>query len=225
MNQLAKTLSVQLRTLPDKNITKAFAAGAALGWLKKLSVTDFRTDGCPPQTTVREKQRALFGLSATLTCLLLALVTVMQRYTSDYKNTIDDVQKRMVRAYQLTHPGLKEPDQENIIRIPSILRGKLNDLHKKSLNQATPALANSASNTLTLVLQAFDSLKPKFDLAIDSIKLTGRSVNFSGSVPNIVSQVELDQAIEANPNLAHEKWDFSDQGNTRKTFNMSLTVI
>ncbi|MCH9022585.1 MAG: hypothetical protein IID32_07450, partial [Planctomycetes bacterium] len=96
---------------------------------------------------------------------------------------------------------------------------------KKSLNQATPALANSASHTLTLVLQAFDSLPAKFDLAIDSIRLTGKSVNLSGSVPNMVSHVELDKAIEAKSNLTIDNWDFTGQNNLRRTFNMSLTVI
>jgi len=225
LNQLAKTLSVQPRSLPDNHITKAFAAGVALGWLKKLSKTDFRSDGCPPQTAVREKHRALFGFSAALTCLLLALIAVMQSHTKDYQNTIDNVEKRMVQAYELTHPGLKKLDPKNIIKIPSILRGKLNDLHNKSQNQATPALANSASHTLTLVLQAFDSLPAEFDLAIDSIRLTGRSVNLSGSVPNIVSHVKLDKVIEAHSNLTIEKWDFTGQSGARKTFNMSLTVI
>jgi len=225
MNQLAKNLSVQPLSLPDKNITKAFAAGVAIGWLKGLSKTDFRSDGCPPQTAVREKHRALFGFSAALTCLLLALNAVMQSYTKDYQNTITDVQKRMIQAYELTHPGLKKIAPKNISRIPGILRSRLIELHDISQNRATPALANSASMTLTLVLQAFDSLPIKFDLAIDSIRLTGKSVNLSGSVPNIVSHVELDKAIESNPNLTIEKWDFTGQSSARKTFNMTLTVI
>ena len=225
VGQLAKNLSVQPRSLPDSNITKAFAAGAAIGWLKGHSKTDFRADGYPPQTAVRKKHRALMGCAAALTGLLLAIITVMHSYTKAYQNTLDDVQNRMIQAYTSTHPGLKRPDKKNIIKIPSILRSQLNKLNAKTKNQATPTLANSASNNLTLILQAFDSLPVKFDLAIDSIRLTGKSVELSGSVPNIVSQVELDKAIEANSKLTIEKWDFTGQNNLRRTFNMSLTVI
>lgn len=225
INQLQRQFNLNFQPLEEPDAAVAFAAGAALSYFNSKSNADFRTDGLPPRTLVVAQHRALYGLSGAVCALFLALIIVFHAYTGHYLQESADAQQRLEQAYCDTNVGQKPPRGTNVVRR---LRTQLNRLRSESRSRTSRMLPGSASHTLTLILQALDTLPFDFDLQFKSLTISEDTATIRGSVADLEQRVELDNAIRIHPQLQRGNWDFIlvKQGDTtRRNFSASINVI
>jgi hypothetical protein len=222
IRQIETRLSIPCRSLSEVDAVSAFAAGAAIGWLAKQDAPDFRRDHLPSKTYLSARNKALYGLSAALVCLLLSLLFVLNAHTDKYKQRYEEADAQMNRAY--TSVFGKKP--AGSVDIPPAIRNKHRRLRSASRSQSNEALSDSASHTFLLMMQALARLGENFDLKIDILRLTPKDVRLAGSIPNLEEFEKLNNAISQQPALNVSNWDFDPteqvEDKTRREFNMTV---
>lgn len=227
---LSRESGLACEQLAESDASRAFAAGAALGWLADEERTDFRADGMEPHTLKEERRKGWFGFSASISFLLLSLVIVLCGHLSNYEGQSEKAGADMLAAWQQTHPGQKP--LRSVAQIPSKMRAQLKELRRQSAQQSGPVLPDSASHTLLLLLRALEKLPKGFDLEIDSLRFSADSLIFSGSVRNLGQLEEFVKAISSSESrLEIVNWDFRHSGSgsasdpsNRREFNIPLRV-
>ena len=225
ITQLQRQTNLKFISLDEGDAAAAFAAGAAISFLRGSSTADFRADGMAPRTVVAAQRKALYGLSVAAGVLFCSLMVVFNAYAGHYQRVSDDSIERMEKAYRDTHAGQKSPSGTNISRQ---LKTQLRQMNSESRIQTDRIQPGSASHALMLLLQALNTLPYDFDLQIKSLLVANDSVTMRGSVSDLERQIELDARIRAHPQLKVENWDSTlvQQGDTtRRNFNTSLSIV
>jgi len=222
IQQIETRLSIPCRSLSEADAVSAFAAGAAIGWLEKKDAPDFRRDYLPSKTYLSAHNRALYGLSAAMACLLLSLLFVLHAHTGKHKERLQKADARITEAY--TSVFGKEPTSS--VYIPRAINGKYNRVRRTSRSQSDETLSDSASHTFMLVMQALASLGENFDLKIDLLRINPKDVRLTGSIGNLKEFEKLKNAITQQPALNVSNWDFdpatSVEDKPRREFNMTI---
>jgi hypothetical protein len=117
----------------------------------------------------------------------------------------------------------KEPGAS--VNISRSLRNLKNALRSQNGNQDRRTIPDSASNTFMLVMQALASLGEDFDIDIASLRVSPQDAKLVGSIPSLLEDVELDQAIKKHPQLHIESWGFEPLRGERRPFDMNINVI
>lgn len=218
---LARDLDMPIGQLEETNILRAFAEGVALGWLNRQTTADFRSDGFLPRTLEKVQKKAWLSLSAMTTALFLVLLMVLNLHSSQHEQCITDANNEMLAVFQETYPNEKPPPFE---KIRKSLSARLKNLKENNQVPSSQKLAESAGSTFYLLLESLDSLPPKFDLALDTVRVGNNTVDLSGTVANIEDQVKLDEAFNQNDRFIIDKWSLNIASTNRRTFNMSLRI-
>ena len=218
--------------LTGPGITEAFALGAAHAWLNQDTVADFRADHLPPRSLITASRKALFGLSAAISILLLAIVIVTKAHRANYQDIQHDDKVAVANAWKQTNPGERIP--RNLAQIPSLLRKHLNELKARSSTQATQTLPTSAGHILMLLLDRLDTLGKDFKLQIKAINVNVKAGTaiLSGDVPDLQDMEALVTIFtDRQSPLAFVNWEFVQDGTGTKgdptnkvAFTMPLRV-
>ena len=226
ITQLAKTMKIPARPLPEPDAAIAFAGGAALGWLNRQAAADFRADGMPPRTMIAAQKKAFYGLSAALTFLLICLSFVLSRHAHNYQNQIAHATQQLEYAWKITNQQRTIPLRDEKINgssVKTILQNNYRQLQNRTGLQTTSALPDSVSHTLLLLLETLHTLPETFDLKIENIRVTDQAAILTGLVRNLDEENKLHQAFKNNPG-----WDkFNYQINATEEgsrFTMSIPL-
>ena len=218
--------------LAESDITQAFAAGAATAWLNEDTPADFRADHMPPRSLITANRKALFGLSAAISILLLAILIVAKAHRANYADIEHDAKVAVADAWKQTNPRERIP--RNLAQISGLLHKQLNELKARSSTQAAQTLPTSAGHILMLLLDRLDTLGKGFDLQIKAMNINVKAgtVILSGAVPNLEDMEQL-VTVFTNPQspLAFVNWEFDQDGTGTKgdptnkvAFTMPLRV-
>ena len=230
IESLARRLQCATGQLSEPDARKAFAAGAAMGWLEGQSVTDFRADGLEPRTLVHARSKAMYGLSGAAAGLLLVLIVILHAHAARYAGVYKGADENMMTAWKMTHPG--QPPIARRSQIKVSMAALKQQVLNSNQGQSASLLPDSAGSTLMLLLQTLDKLPTEFDLQIKSITAGADYIRLAGSVPDLRDRAEIDAVIADTPELAVTNSDFTQittgsrsNGDKRRTFNMSLRVV
>ncbi|MCP4707255.1 MAG: hypothetical protein GY869_01405 [Planctomycetes bacterium] len=202
ISQLANSMKVSARPLPEPDAAIAFAGGAALGWLNRQAAVDFRTDGLPPRTLIAAQKKAFFGLSVALTFLMICICFVLSRHTQNFQDQISHATAQLEYAWKITNQQRDIPLRDSKINGASVnttLQNNLRQLQGRAGLQTTSALPDSISPTLMLLLETLHTLPETFDLKIENIRVAGQAAYITGLVRNLDEVRKLHQAFKDNP--------------------------
>lgn len=227
--QAVKQLPLTAQPLAEPSITLAFAVGAALGWCKGTDVADFRSDEMAPRTITAARRKALFGLSAAVTILLLALIWVFNSRAAYYQELSHRTRTDMINAWKKSFPR-RMPLRDSAM-IPTDVKRQLDELQRKSRGRTSQSASDSASNMLMQIFNALKYLPREFDLVIDSLAVNAKTAStFRGSVATMEDLEKLRNVlVGADMPLEIENSNFNlmgsgsrDDPSSRWAFNMTL---
>jgi hypothetical protein len=223
IQQMETRLPMPCRPLPESDAVLAFAAGAAIGWLDKEDVPDFRSDKIPSKTYLSARNKALYGLGAAVVFLLLSLSFVLYAYSSSYQKSLNEADSQMNEAYTSVMgkpPGKSATISREIKREYNKLRNRSNRA------QSDQVMTDSASHTFMLIMQALAGLGEKFDLKINMLRLSPKDARLQGTIPNLVEFGKLETAMERQPSLNISKSSFEEtvtvENSTRREFSLTI---
>ncbi|MBN1435767.1 MAG: hypothetical protein JW936_01720 [Sedimentisphaerales bacterium] len=226
IKQLADSLGLGVQALPHADAAEAFAIGAALSWAEGKVFTDFRREDMQPKTLVAGRLKALYGLSAAITILLLAWALIMYSQASAYRGAQEKNIENIKTVWQEVHSDERMRDSSNIAQLARSIRVLRSEVALNAQGQSDSMTSNSAARVVYLVLQALDRLPQDFDLQLESINAGTDYARISGFVPTLADRAEMDAVIEAQSELTLSNWDMGQDssGEGRRSFNMSLEV-
>ncbi|MCF7957495.1 MAG: hypothetical protein K9M57_03495, partial [Phycisphaerae bacterium] len=230
--ELAAKNALSCKTTDLDDVTEAFAAGVAIGYLNHQCETNFRSDNLMPRTLLQSINRSLYTLSV-LTCLiLLGWIYVMYSHTHQYTRNTTAATKELQATYARICPdGKKRP---NVAKISKEVKGQLDSVIKRFGTRQVNTTDESASYAFILMMDMFNALPLDFDIKIGSLSIKPDEIHpFTGSVPDMEHlQVLRDTIKRPGSNLTIERViiDKSDDTTgeteqTRRTFTFPLKVI
>ena len=229
MGAIQNEAELDCQPLSEPDVTRAFAAGAALAWLAGRRAADFRADGLEPRSLATARRYALFGLSAVVSLLLLILIIVMNSHAGRHRDITDEMEQQTKQAWLTAFDDKALPRDE--FKIPSGIKNRLNELRRAVQSQAASSLPGSASHTLMLALQALSSLPADFDIFIETLRVYTDYFTLSGSVPTLADIEKLHETCQDNPTLEIGNWTTSPTGSgvkgdptNRRSFDIQLRL-
>ena len=222
MKCLGNTLSLDVQELPQQDIREAFAEGVACGLLAAEVETDFRTDGLVPRTMEKSRHKALLGLSVAVSLFLLVAIFAMKNKTGYYQDVSSLAKDHVGEVWEkIPHRARGE---RSISKIRSNLEKMARSYGRKNSDSASSDLPDSINGTFRLFLASLQPLPDNFDVVIDSLRLRSDSVDLSGTVANLDGFQKLQAAVESQPELKVEKWDYNPSGDKRCEYNMAVSA-
>ncbi len=229
MNHLAKTLALTATPLASVNWAEAVAAGAAMAWLRDGDLADFRADRLPPKSLTQGQSKALLALAGAAALLFLALALWFNIHAAVCNKQVN---KDVV---QMREKWKEVSSDKNAHRhSASLLAQKFSNLRKTILNESDKRgdkkSQQAAAACLTSMLANVNRLPDKFDLRIDSLRISGKNIFFSGSVPTLEDCDKL-QALfsDAQSGLIVDSISFKTStgdktSGSRRSFDMRLVL-
>ncbi|MBN2210327.1 MAG: hypothetical protein JW709_02920 [Sedimentisphaerales bacterium] len=181
MNRLAKTINISATSLGNINWPQAIAAGAAMAWLHRDDLTDFRADRLPPKSLVKGQSKALMALAGVAAILFFALALLFTFHTAACRKQSSKDLALMGKTWTTVYGDRRVPGSAAEIarQLSKALKAIINESDKRGERKAQQASAVC----LTFMLRNINRLPDKFDLRIDSLRISGENIFFSGSVP------------------------------------------
>lgn len=230
---ITKENHLQAVKLREADMTAACAAGVGLSSFKKQEQSDFRSDGMMCRTLVKAKERAWYGLSVSVSVLLLVFILVFHAQSRKYQMIEKKTEQEILHAWQIAFPEEGQRLPRDIRGIPRRVRNELRNIREKfSIVTDTRGVSDSASNTFWLLFEVLNKLGEDFDLRIDNLSIYAKGATFTGSVANMADLQKLREAVDGDDSqikiasISIEKTGSgsSDDPTNRRTFTMQIEV-
>lgn len=214
IDEISKATGLPCRALAEADATEAFAYGAALACLDADSTADFRGDGLPPRSLITANRKALLGLSAAISILLLLIGIVLKAHDRRYETMKKESSAAVLAAWKETNPSQRLPKRS----VSGELKRQRKELQARGGSHVADLLPTSAGQILTLALQRLELLPKDFGLRIKllNISVKNHSAILSGSVPNLEDMDTLEAVFSGEDSLlTASTWEFDTGGSGR----------
>lgn len=215
IDEISKATGLSCHALTEPDATEAFAYGAALACLDTDNTADFRADGLPPRSLIAANRKALLGLSAAISILLLLIGIVLKAHDRRYETMEKEGRTLVTAAWKETNPNQRFPKRP----VSGELKRQRKELQARAGSHVTDLLPTSAGQILMLVLQRLELLPKDFRLRIKllNISVKNHSAILSGSVPDLEDMDMLEEVFSGEDSpLLSSTWEFDTGGSGKR---------
>ena len=219
INAIAGELGLKLNTISEPSFAKAAAIGAALANQKGKATCNFRADNLEPAHIKKDRQKALYAMSALACLIILSWIGIMINNTSKYNQIAKDA-------------AINIKDAARYCRITSRRQGYLHRELETELKRIErlasgqgPGNTDSATYTMNMAFRALSKLNPEFDLNISSIAFKPDEIKrFSGTVPDLEALKQLRDVLQSPDSGLEIVQETSNTAGNRQAFEMPMTT-
>jgi type II secretory pathway component PulL len=199
----------------------ALACGAALALSESANTVNLRNDHMPYLGRKRRVQKAVRFLSIALTLLLLTVgvyTHVQLLRVNHERQALRDKFEPDYRAAMVSEKKLPATMRQAVNKLQGTLRNVRANTSGAGGDQA------SISAKLTLILQAVNNCAAPINLNIDSITVTGNSMQMTGDTSSRQNTVSVLREAFKKVGLTIVQENVAVEGNSRDSFSINMAL-
>jgi|GEM_PF-5579661 len=220
MEVLSESLSLELVSLSESSVSKAFSIGCAIGWLDGRATPDFRKDNLMPETIVNERAFAMKGASASASLLFVTVLIVLSCFSYAYKALDSNADVRMKSAWKSVSSSKERvPSTRDI---PKKMISKLREIKSENTRVVNKSLSSSISVCLYELIDILNKLPENLDMTLDRIAVKGAKIELTLTTGSeAILTTFLDQ-VASSEKLFKDKWTKNIIDKSRMSYTITL---